>query len=63
MAADEEPHWHVTFTVADRDESAAAAERLGGTVVRSSTSDWTRDAVVADPLGAQFTVSQFTPPG
>ena len=63
LAADGEPHWHVTFTVADRDQSAAAAERLGGTVVRSSTSDWTREAVVADPLGAQFTVSQFTPPG
>ena len=63
LAAGEEPHWHVTFTVADRDDSAAAAERLGGTVVRSSTSDWTREAVVADPFGAQLTVSQFTPPG
>lgn len=63
LAPDEKPHWHVTFSVADRDESAAAVERLGGTVVRSSTSDWTREAVVADPLGAQFTLSQFTPPG
>ena len=26
---DRAPHWHVTFTVADRDESAARAESLG----------------------------------
>ena len=63
LAPDEAAHWHVTFSVADRDDAAATAERLGGTVIRSSTSDWTREAVVADPLGAQFTVSQFTPPG
>ncbi len=30
---DEPPHWHVSFTVGDRDDSAAAAERLGGTVL------------------------------
>jgi hypothetical protein len=24
--------------------------------------DWTRKAVVRDPQGARFTVSQFTPP-
>ncbi len=30
---DEPPHWHVSFTVADRDDSAAAVERLGGTVI------------------------------
>ena len=63
LAPDEEPHWHVTFSVADRDDAVSAAERLGGSVLRSSTSDWTRDAVVADPLGAQFSVSQFAPPG
>jgi hypothetical protein len=59
---DETPHWHVTFTVADRDESAATAERLGATIVRSSENLWTRDALVRDPQGAEFTVSQFTPP-
>jgi predicted enzyme related to lactoylglutathione lyase len=63
LGADEEPHWHVTFSVADRDDAATTAEGLGGSIVHSSTSDWTREAVVADPLGAQFTVSQFTPPG
>jgi hypothetical protein len=59
---DETPHWHVTFTVADRDDSASTAERLGATIVRSSDNLWTRDALVRDPQGAEFTVSQFTPP-
>jgi predicted enzyme related to lactoylglutathione lyase len=58
----ETPRWHVTFTVADRDDSAATAQRLGATVVSSSDSMWTKDALVRDPQGAQFTVSQFTPP-
>jgi hypothetical protein len=62
VTADEPPHWHVTFTVADRDDSAATAERLGATVLRSAGSAWTRDALLRDPQGAEFTVSQFTPP-
>jgi hypothetical protein len=37
-------------------------ERLGGTVVASEESEWTRTAVVRDPQGAVFTASQFTPP-
>ena len=56
------PHWHVTFTVADRDDSAGTAERLGATIVRSSDNLWTRDALVRDPQGAEFTISQFAPP-
>lgn len=59
---DEPPHWHVTFTVADRDGSASNAERLGGTVVASTDSDWTRDALIRDPQGGMFTASQFVPP-
>jgi len=62
IRADETPRWHVTFTVADRDDRAARAERLGATVVRSSDNMWTKDALVRDPQGAEFTVSQFTPP-
>jgi predicted enzyme related to lactoylglutathione lyase len=56
------PRWHVTFTVADRDDSATTAERLGATVVSSSDNLWTNDALLRDPQGAEFTVSQFTPP-
>ncbi|MET0741042.1 MAG: VOC family protein [Candidatus Nanopelagicales bacterium] len=62
VGPDEEPHWHVAFTVADRDTTATTASRLGGTVLKSSDSDWTRDALIRDPQGAVFTASQFTPP-
>jgi uncharacterized protein len=63
MAQDgEQPHWHVTFTVADRDDSAAAAERLGAIVLSTTDTDWTRDAEIRDPQGAVFTVSQYSPP-
>ena len=62
IPAGETPRWHVTFTVADRDDSAATAQRLGAMVVRSSDNLWTKDALIRDPQGAEFTVSQFTPP-
>jgi len=52
----------VTFTVADRDDSATAAERLGATVLSSADTEWTREAVVRDPQGATLTLSQFAPP-
>ncbi|GAB3885446.1 VOC family protein [Terrabacter terrigena] len=51
--------WKVTFTVADRDATAARAVELGATVVRTAENDWTRTAVVRDPQGAVFTASQF----
>ena len=60
---EEQPHWHVTFTVADRDDAAATAERLGATVLSSADTDWTRDAQLRDPQGAVFTVSQYSPSG
>jgi predicted enzyme related to lactoylglutathione lyase len=56
-------HWHVTFAVADRDDSVAAAERLGASVVSVDDSEWTRSAEVRDPQGAELTLSQFTPTG
>jgi predicted enzyme related to lactoylglutathione lyase len=62
-AQEEQPHWHVTFTVANRDEAAAAAEQLGAIVVSSTDTEWTRDAQLRDPQGAVFTVSQYTPTG
>ncbi len=58
----ERPHWHVSFTVADRDATAADAERLGGAVLERRDTDWTREALVRDPQGAVFTASQYTPP-
>jgi predicted enzyme related to lactoylglutathione lyase len=64
FAEDADPQqagWQVTFTVADRDESAATAERLGATVLSSSENQWTKEAVVRDPQGAVLTMSQFAP--
>lgn len=55
-------HWHVVFTVADRDSSAKTVERRGGTITGSEDSEWSRTAVARDPWGAEFTLSQFTPP-
>ena len=57
----EPPNWHVAFTVADRDETAATAERLGGNVVTTIDTEWTRDALIRDPQGGVFTASQFAP--
>jgi uncharacterized protein len=57
----EVPHWHVTFAVADRDQSVADAVRLGATDVSGPVdTDWTRTAVVRDPQGAVLTLSQFS---
>src|SRR3954451_7046537 len=56
------PHWHVTFTVADRDATAALAESLGATVLAREDTDWTRQVTVRDPQGAVSTASQSTPP-
>lgn len=61
-APDEPPHWHVTFSVADRDATAALVEQYGGTLLGTDDSDWTRTVTVRDPQGAVFTASQFTPP-
>jgi uncharacterized protein len=56
------PHWHVSFSVADRDRAAERVERLGGEVLSTEETYWTRTALVRDPQGAVFTASQFTPP-
>jgi len=55
-------HWQVVFAVANRDESAALAEKLGATVVSSSDTEWTNTALIKDPQGAPLVLSQFIPP-
>src|SRR6478609_7074359 len=57
---DETSHWHVSFSVADRDATAAAATAHGGEVLATQDTAWTRTARVRDPQGAVFTASQFT---
>ena len=61
--AGEADHWHVTFSVAERDVAAAEAQRLGAEVLSTADSQWTRTALLCDPQGAVFTASQFTPRG
>lgn len=63
IGADQAPHWHVTFAVAHRDRTSLDAERLGAQVLRQDDTAWTREALIRDPQGAVFTVSQFTPTG
>ncbi|GIG21658.1 hypothetical protein Cch01nite_23820 [Cellulomonas chitinilytica] len=62
LRAGESPHWHVSFSVADRDRAADLATEHGGQVLARDESVWARTATVRDPQGAVFTASQFTPP-
>jgi predicted enzyme related to lactoylglutathione lyase len=59
MAQDDGPaRWSVDFWVTDADDLAARASELGGSVlVPPFDSIPTRQAVVADPLGAAFSVT------
>lgn len=59
---DDRPGWQVVFTVADRDDSVALAERLGATALSTADTEWTREALIRDPQGAELTLSQFSPP-
>ncbi|WP_375387655.1 VOC family protein [uncultured Amnibacterium sp.] len=61
LQAGERAHWQVSFSVADRDAAVAAVEAAGGTVASTGEDEWTRHAVVVDPAGARFTLSQFAP--
>ena len=52
------PAWIVNFWVEDADATAAAAPDLGGSVVAGPfDTPISRDAVIADPAGAVFTVT------
>jgi predicted enzyme related to lactoylglutathione lyase len=59
--ADGPARWSVVFSVEDRDASAQAARDAGGAVVSTAENEWARGAVLRDPQGAEFEVSQFAP--
>ena len=65
IAADQHdtpPHWSVTFAVEDADAAAEKAAQLGGRViVPPFDAPWVRMTVLADPQGATFIASRFTP--
>jgi predicted enzyme related to lactoylglutathione lyase len=55
-------HWSINFWVADADATADKAEKLGGAmIIPPFDTEISRDAVIADPQGAVFSVS--TAPG
>lgn len=57
------PRWDVTFSVEDADASVRRTSELGGeVVVEPFDAPWVRAAIVRDPDGVAFTVSQFVPP-
>ena len=63
VSTDGPPHWQVTFSVQDADATAERAAELGGRVGAPPTDvPYARVAVLGDPQGAEFTVSQFRPP-
>jgi uncharacterized protein len=62
IADDASPHWGITFAVDDAEAIADKAQALGGTVIVPPRDvPWLRIAVIADPQGATFTVSQLVP--
>jgi hypothetical protein len=55
-------HWSVTFATDDADATAAKATELGGhVIVPPFDAPWVRMTVIADPQGATFIASKFTP--
>jgi uncharacterized protein len=63
-AGDVAPHWSVNFWIDDADAGAEKAARLGGKVVTPPHDlPGFREAVLADPQGASFSVSQLKPGG
>jgi predicted enzyme related to lactoylglutathione lyase len=60
--ADGPARWSVAFAVADRDESVAEAERAGATVLATEDNEWSKEATIRDPFGAELVLAQFDPP-
>ena len=53
-------HWNVNFRVSDADAIAARAAELGGSVLAEPfDTPGFRNAVIADPQGATFSISQL----
>jgi predicted enzyme related to lactoylglutathione lyase len=57
-----EPHWSITFSVADADATATRARELGaGVLVEPFDMPMVRSTVIRDPAGATFTANAFVP--
>ncbi|MFI2105354.1 VOC family protein [Isoptericola sp. NPDC019693] len=62
LPADGPARWSVVFAVTDRDAAAEAAEQAGAVVHATQDTEWTREATIRDPFGADLVLSQFAPP-
>lgn len=61
-AAADQPHWRVDFFVEDAEATVVRAVSLGGTVIRAlQDTPGFRNALLADPRGAVFSVTQPKP--
>jgi uncharacterized protein len=62
---DAPPHWSVDFWVNDVDQTAATAQELGGRAIVPPYEPMPgfKQAVLADPHGAAFTVSRASAAG
>ncbi|GHO93377.1 putative glyoxylase CFP32 [Reticulibacter mediterranei] len=54
-------HWQISFSVDDADKLAARAVELGGKAQPVFTTPFGRSALLTDPQGASFSISQQTP--
>lgn len=54
-------HWQVSFSVDDAEALAAQAVELGGKASPVTASPFGRSALITDPHGATFSISQQTP--
>lgn len=62
LQADGPARWSVAYAVADRDESVAQAQRGGTTVLATEDGEWSKEATIRDPFGAELVLAQFDPP-
>jgi predicted enzyme related to lactoylglutathione lyase len=62
VPSDGPARWSVAFAVADRDKSTADAERAGARLLATEDSEWSKEATIRDPFGAELVLAQFDPP-
>jgi len=62
LPSDGPARWSVAFAVEDRDSAVSAAEAAGATVLGTEDGEWSKEATIRDPFGAELVVAQFDPP-
>jgi predicted enzyme related to lactoylglutathione lyase len=62
VPSDGPARWSVAFAVADRDRSLTEVERAGATVLATEDGEWSKEATIRDPFGAELVLAQFDPP-